>query len=77
MMPHACKFPLGRQKHTQKKPWSAELIKQVHDMLKCLCSEEIFKNGYHLSDILMDTCFVYGNEEVHDVFSSGVLRRKN
>ena len=77
MMPHACKFPLGRQKHTEKKPWSTELIKQVDDMLKYLCSEEILKNGYHLSDILMDTCFVYGNEEVYDVFSSGVLRHKN
>jgi len=60
MMPHASKFPLGREK-TEKKPWNAELIKTVSEMLKYLKSEVNIKNGYHLSDILTISCFVYGD----------------
>ena len=72
MMPHACKFPLGRQQPTDKKNWTTELIKPVSEMLKYLSSEEDLKNGYHLSDILTKTCFVYGNIHVYQQFADGV-----
>ena len=72
MMPHACKFPLGRFEKTTKKPFVTELIKPVSKMLKYLSSEEDLKNGYHLADILTKTCFVFGNENIFDQFFSGV-----
>ena len=72
MMPHACKFPLGRFEKTIKKPFVTELIKPVSKMLKYLSSEEDLKNGYHLADILTKTCFVFGNENIFDQFFSGV-----
>ena len=68
MMPHACKFPLGRQKHTENKPWSTELIKPVDKMLDYLSFEENLKNGYHLGDILTKTCFIYGFRELSIIF---------
>ena len=34
MMPHACKFPLGRQQHTKDKQFTTELIKPVSEMLE-------------------------------------------
>ena len=72
MMPHACKFPLGRQEYTKNKPWTTELIKRVSEMLKYLCSEEDLKNGYHLKDILTRTCYVFGDEEIFQQFTRGV-----
>ena len=72
MMPHACKFPLGRQEPTKDKPWITELIKPVSEMLTHLSLEQDLKNGYHLSDILTKTCFVYGDETVYDLFASGI-----
>ena len=72
MMPHACKFPLGRFQKTEKKPFVTELIKPVSEMLKYLSSEEDLKNGYHLADILTKTCFVFGNEDIFDQFVSRV-----
>ena len=73
MMPHACKFPLGRQQRTKQKPWKTELIKTVEEMLKYLTSEQSLKNGYHLSDILTKTCFVYKDKDVYDEFEKGVF----
>ena len=72
MMPHACKFPLGRFEKTDKKPFVTELIKPVSEMLKYLSSEENLKNGYHLADILTKTCLVFGNEVIFDQFVNGV-----
>ena len=72
MMPHACKFPLGRQEPTKKKPWVTELIKPVSEMLNYLSTGEDLKNGYHLSDILTKTCFIYGDETVYDLLASGI-----
>ena len=72
MMPHACKFPLGRTEPTKEKPWTTELIKPVDQMLEYLSSEESLKNGYHLSDILTETCFVYGYQSLHDDFKKGI-----
>ena len=71
MMPHACKFPLGRQP-TKDKPWKTELIKTVSKMLQYMSSDVSLKNGYHLSDILTKTCFVYGDKDVYDEFEKGV-----
>ena len=68
MMPHVCKFPLGRQQFTDNKPWTTELIKPVSEMLKYLTTEEDLKNGYHLKDILTKICFVYGDATIYDDF---------
>ena len=72
MMPHACKFPLGRSKPTAKKPFTTELIKPVSKMLNYLNSDEIRKEGYHLGNILTKICFVYGDESVFKSFDDGV-----
>ena len=72
MMPHACKFPLGRQHHTKIKKFTTELIKPVSEMLEYLSFEADLKNGYHLADILTKTCFVFGNEDIFKQFANGV-----
>ena len=72
----ASKNPLGRQTPTSKKPWTTELIKTVSDMAKYLESDEDLKNGYHLADILMHTCFMFGEETVFSNFASLVNMRK-
>ena len=77
MMPHACKFPLGRTQPTENKPWKTELIKPVDQMLEYLSSEEDLKNGYHLSHILMETWFVYGDQFLHFDFQNGIKTYKN
>ena len=73
MMPHACKFPLGRQQFTKHKPFKTELIKPVDEMLKYLSTEKDLKNGYHLSDILTRTCFVYKDQDIFKDFEQGVF----
>ena len=74
MMPHACKSPLGRQEPTKDKPFKTELIKPVEEMLDYLNSEENLKNGYHLADVLTKTCFVYGNQDIYNLFEDGVYK---
>ena len=71
MMPHACKFPLGRQQHTKNKQFTTELIKPVSEMLEYLGSDADLKNGYHLADILTKTCYVFGNENIFKQFVEG------
>ena len=71
MIPHACKFPLGRPA-TPTKPWSTELIKPVREMLLYLECDEDLKNGYHLADVLNKTCFVSGSTVVYEEFRNGV-----
>ena len=71
MMPHACKFPLGRQTLTENKRFTCELIKPVDQMLQYLSSDADLKNGYHLSDILTKTCFVFGNKTIFKTFVNG------
>ena len=75
MMLHACKFPLGRQEWTNNKPWKTELIKPIDEMLKYLESEESLKNGYHLSDILTKTCFVYKDKVLFEEYEKGVCQK--
>ena len=77
MMPHACKFPLGRQQHTKNKHFTTELIKPVSEMLEYLSSEADLKNGYHLADILTKTCFVFGNEDIFKQFVAGALNYRD
>ena len=72
MMVHACKFPLGRTQPTKNKPWTTELIKPVDEMLEYLSDDVSLKQGYHLNDILTATCFVYGDEALHDAFKTGI-----
>ena len=60
MMPHA----------------ATELIKSVNRMLEYLDSKDTFVNDYHLSDILMQTCFVYGDKSLHEEFENGIDLRK-
>ena len=74
LMPHACKLPIGRQKPTKQKNWKTELIKPVTNMLEYLTAESQLKNGYHLSDILTKTCFVYGDQAIYDQFSAEVVK---
>lgn len=66
LMPRACKFPLGSQN-------SFELIRSVDYMQEYLKQEENLKNGYHLSDVLSQTCFVSGEKTVYELFVQGVL----
>ena len=74
MMPHACKFPLGRTEYTKHKPWTTELIKPVSKMLEYLSSETDLKNGYHLATILTKNCFVFGNESIFQQFARGTQK---
>ena len=74
MMPHACKFPAGRQKPTINKSWKTELIKPITEMLDYLTEESRLKEGYHLNDILTKTCFVYGDETIFNEFQNEVIR---
>ena len=66
-MPHACKFLLGKQTLTKTKPWKTELIKPVDEMLQYLQSEENFKNGYHLGDILTEVGVAQNSLQVAQV----------
>ena len=77
MMPHACKFPLGRTQPTKKKSFTTELIKPVSDMVKYLDCGEDLKNGYKLADILTTTCFVAGDERLHQLFQTKILQVQN
>ena len=77
MMPHACKFPAGRQKPTRNKPWKTELIKPVTEMLDYLTEESRLKEGYHLNDILTKTCFIYGDKTIFNKFHNQVIRSMN
>ncbi|CAK8692696.1 uncharacterized protein LOC143463520 [Clavelina lepadiformis] len=73
--PHANKTPLGREEKTSKKPWKTELIKPVSEMVKYLDGEEDLKNGYHLADVLVRTCYVSGDQMVYDNFQSSIHKK--
>ena len=70
-MPHASKYPLGRGP-TKNKLWAVELIQPLKDMIKYLSSESDLKEGYHLSDLLTKTCFVYGSRHIYNQFVEGI-----
>ena len=73
MMPHACKFPLGRTQPTALKPWATELIKPIGEMVKYVEIDEDLKNGYKLGDILTKICFVEGDETIYQEFAEKVV----
>nr|XP_026689423.1 uncharacterized protein LOC113474085 [Ciona intestinalis] len=75
LMPHACKSPLGRQNKTKAKPFKTELIKPISKMLMYLDSEEDLKNGYHLADVLTQTCYVAGDVDLYMEFEKSANRR--
>jgi len=77
MMPHACKFPLGRQQPTETKPFTTELIKPVSKMLEYLSFETDLKEGYHLADILTKTSFVFGSRRLFKQFLMGSQEYRN
>ena len=58
---------LGRPP-TKNKPRVIGLIKPVSEMAQYLTPEQDSINGYHLADILSNTCFVAGSEEVYQMF---------
>jgi len=74
MMPHACKFPLGRQRSTKIKKFTTELVKPAGEMLNYLSSKADLKNGYHLADILTKVCFVFGSENIFKQFKDGAQK---
>ncbi|CAK8673108.1 unnamed protein product [Clavelina lepadiformis] len=57
---------------TKNKPWTTEFIKSVNEMLTYLDKDEDLRNGYRISDVLMNTCQVYGDEQIYQQFSEGV-----
>jgi len=63
----ASEFPLGGQR-TLKTSQDAELIKPISEMLEYLSSNNDLKNGYHLADVLMCSCFVSGEKNLHTDF---------
>ena len=67
MIPYACKSPLGRQP-TKMKNWQIELIKPASVMAQYLTRDEDLKNGYHLADMLWNTRFVDGSQDVYQMF---------
>ena len=73
MMPHASKSPLGRQP-TENKPWTIELIQPTSVMVNYSTQESDLKNGYHLADILSNTCFVDGSRENYRIFEKAVRK---
>ncbi|CAK8680110.1 unnamed protein product [Clavelina lepadiformis] len=73
-MAHACKNPLGRTFETKDKPWITELIQPVNKMLEYLKSDVSLKNGYHLGEILLQSCYVSGDKDVYEQFKTGVNR---
>ncbi|CAK8686490.1 unnamed protein product [Clavelina lepadiformis] len=77
LLVHACKFPLGRTEKTKKKPWTTELIKPVSEMLQYLDSEIALRNGYHLNEVLKETCFVFGDRKLYDDFERGRFKVQN
>jgi len=71
MMPHACKFPLGREE-TKMKFWKTELIQPISEMLKYLATNDQSRRDYRLADMLKTTCFVAGDKEIYQTFQQNV-----
>ncbi|CAK8680107.1 unnamed protein product [Clavelina lepadiformis] len=74
LMAHACKNPLGRPFETKDKPWITELIQPVNKMLEYLKPDVSLKNGYHLGEILLQSCYVSGDKDVYEQFKTGINR---
>ncbi|CAH1790526.1 unnamed protein product [Owenia fusiformis] len=78
-LPQASKIPFGRRstKHPTKQD-TLELIMTVDEMSECQLGEVSLKEGYHLSDVLLTSTLITGdeslwneyNEKVHKILSS-------
>ena len=66
-MPKACKSPLGRFYKIGDLN-TIELIKPVSEMASYMHPDEGFENGFHLADVLMQTCYVFGDEDIYALF---------
>jgi tetratricopeptide (TPR) repeat protein len=60
VMPWASKTPKGRDK-TLNKPWIQSLIKTPKEMTDLLTETSIFKEGYHLADVLSTCSLICGD----------------
>ncbi|CAH1783117.1 unnamed protein product [Owenia fusiformis] len=78
-LPKASKHPFGRMStKNPEKPISFELIQPIDDMVNCQNEEVSKREGYHLSDVLMTSTYLYGddslwneyNKKVHKILSS-------
>ena len=63
VMPWASKTPKGRDK-TLNKPWIQSLIKTPKEMTDLLAETFIFKEGYHLADVLSTCSLICGDYEL-------------
>ncbi|CAH1803265.1 unnamed protein product [Owenia fusiformis] len=78
-LPKASKIPFGRRstKHPTKQD-TLELIMTLDEMSECQFEEVSIKEGYHLSDVLLTSTLITGdeslwneyNEKVHEILSS-------
>ena len=68
-MPWASKTPKGREK-TLNKPWVQSLIKTPSDMVSLLSEASIFKEGYHLADVLSTSSLICGDDSLFEDYSN-------
>lgn len=66
-LPYASKNPFGR-KPTFNKPASTELILPSDEMLQYLTETNSLREGYHLSNMLLESKHVGGNERLFEDF---------
>jgi tetratricopeptide (TPR) repeat protein len=67
-MPWASKTPNGRYE-TFNKPWIQSLIKTPKDMASLLTETSIFKEGYHLADVLSTCSLICGNFQLFEEYT--------
>ena len=68
-MPWASKTPKGRDE-TLNKPWKQSLIKTPEDMAGLLTEKSVFKEGYHLADVLSTCSLLYGDCPLFENYSN-------
>jgi len=47
---------------------STELIRSVRGMLDYLEPNEMHRNGYHLAEVLTQSRYISGNQNIHDIY---------
>ena len=67
-MPWASKTPKGRDK-TLSKSWVQSLIKTPEDMASLLSETSIFKEGYHVADVLSTCSLICGDRSLFEEYS--------
>lgn len=70
-MPWASKTPKGRDK-TSQKPWVQSLIKTPEEMADLLTETSVFKEGYHLADVLSTSSLIYGDRSLFESYSDSM-----